>query len=126
MLTKEKGYLVAWPIFGSSNQLLASLTLLAVSIWLMRTGRRAVFTVIPMVFMLVFASWSLVLQIKPFVTALPAIARGSLPAPVVMISGVCGVILLVLTAWLMIESARVLSAARGERVRAFGLQRSEH
>ena len=27
--TKEKSYLVAWPIFGSSNQLLAALTLLA-------------------------------------------------------------------------------------------------
>ncbi len=125
MLTKEKGYLVAWPIFGSSNQLLASLTLLAVSIWLMRTGKRAVYAVIPMVFMLVFASWSLVLQVKPFVAALPAIAHGTLPAPVVMISGVCGVILLVLTVWLMIESVRVLSAARGKRVRAFGLQRSE-
>jgi carbon starvation protein len=125
MLTKEKGYLVAWPIFGSSNQLLASLTLLAVSIWLMKTGKRAVYAVIPMVFMLVFASWSLVLQVKPFVAALPAIAHGTMPSPVVMISGVCGVILLALTAWLMVESVRVLSAARGKRVRAFGLQRSE-
>jgi hypothetical protein len=48
-----------------------------------------------------------------------------MPSPVVMISGVCGVILLALTAWLMVESVRVLSAARGKRVRAFGLQRSE-
>ncbi len=32
--TKEKGYLVAWPIFGSSNQLLAALTLLALAVWL--------------------------------------------------------------------------------------------
>jgi carbon starvation protein len=34
MLAREKAYLVAWPIFGTSNQLLASLTLLAVSVWL--------------------------------------------------------------------------------------------
>ncbi len=71
LLTKEKGYLVAWPVFGISNQLLASLTLLAVSIWLMRTGRKALFTILPMFFMLVFTLWALVLQIKPFVGALP-------------------------------------------------------
>jgi len=38
MLAREKAYLVAWPIFGTSNQLLASLTLLAASVWLIKTG----------------------------------------------------------------------------------------
>ncbi len=42
---------VIWPIFGSANQLLAALALLAVSIWLTHTGRRALFTRIPMYFM---------------------------------------------------------------------------
>lgn len=42
---------VIWPIFGSANQLLAALALLAVSIWLTRLGRRALFTRIPMYFM---------------------------------------------------------------------------
>lgn len=42
---------VIWPIFGSANQLLAALALLAVSIWLARTGRKARFTRIPMYFM---------------------------------------------------------------------------
>ena len=42
---------VIWPIFGSANQLLAALALLAVSIWLTRMGRRALFTRIPMYFM---------------------------------------------------------------------------
>ncbi len=36
LLTKEKAYLVAWPIFGTSNQMLASLTLLVISVWLIR------------------------------------------------------------------------------------------
>lgn len=42
-----------WPIFGSANQLLAALALLAVTIWLRRDGVRAKFTCIPMVIMFV-------------------------------------------------------------------------
>lgn len=42
---------VIWPIFGSANQLLAALALLAVSAWLARKGQRALFTLIPMYFM---------------------------------------------------------------------------
>jgi carbon starvation protein len=42
---------VIWPIFGSANQLLAALALLAVSAWLAHLGRRALFTRIPMYFM---------------------------------------------------------------------------
>ena len=40
-----------WPLFGSANQLLASLTLLAVTVWLARLGKSTTFVKIPMVFM---------------------------------------------------------------------------
>ena len=40
-----------WPLFGSANQLLASLTLLAVTVWLARLGKSTIFVKIPMVFM---------------------------------------------------------------------------
>jgi carbon starvation protein len=40
-----------WPLFGSANQLLASLTFLAVTVWLTRLGRTSTFIKIPMVFM---------------------------------------------------------------------------
>jgi len=52
MFTKEKGYLVAWPIFGTSNQLLASLILLSVSVWLIKSGKNAIYAIIPMIFMM--------------------------------------------------------------------------
>lgn len=42
-----------WPIFGSANQLLAALALLAVTIWLIKSGKKAKFTGIPMVFMFI-------------------------------------------------------------------------
>ncbi len=40
-----------WPVFGATNQLLAGLALLAVTVWLKRTGRTWQFAGIPMVFM---------------------------------------------------------------------------
>ncbi len=42
-----------WPVFGATNQLLAGLTLLIITVWLRRQGQRALFTTIPMIFMLV-------------------------------------------------------------------------
>ncbi|MDF2891127.1 MAG: cstA [Clostridia bacterium] len=45
------GYQKIWPIFGSANQLLAGLSLLAVSAWLAKSGKKNLMTVIPMVFM---------------------------------------------------------------------------
>ncbi|MFN7143210.1 MAG: carbon starvation protein A, partial [Myxococcota bacterium] len=38
-----------WTLFGTANQLLAALTLLAVSVWMIREGRRAWYVVAPMV-----------------------------------------------------------------------------
>ncbi len=40
-----------WPVFGSANQLLAALALLAVSVWLAQRARRNVFVVLPMLVM---------------------------------------------------------------------------
>jgi len=105
MLAREKAYLVAWPIFGTSNQLLASLTLLAVSVWLIKTGRNALFTLLPMGFMLVMTLWSLVLQIAPFVEAA---ASGTRATPDAAISGICGAVLLILSVWLLAEAVRIL------------------
>jgi carbon starvation protein len=104
MLTKEKGYLVAWPIFGTSNQLLASLTLLAISVWMKKSGKNAWIAIIPTIFMLIMTIWSLVLQIIPFIETF-----GQAVTPDVIISGIFGIILLVLGIWLVIESAKALS-----------------
>jgi len=105
MVSSEKSYLVAWPIFGSSNQLLASLTLLAVSVWLKKTGKNPLFTVLPMAFMLIAAVWSLILQVEPMVRSL---AGGATLQTTDLISGIVGVILLGLTVCLAVDAARCL------------------
>lgn len=108
MLTQEKAYLVAWPIFGTSNQMLASLTLLALSAWLAKSGKSVFYVIIPMIFMMVMTLVALILQIKPFVVNLPDILRGGQIQPDVMISGICGIVLLILCGSLMFTSARTM------------------
>ena len=48
-----------WPVFGATNQLLAALALLVVSVWMKKTGKNAVFVTVPMVFMLIMTLWAL-------------------------------------------------------------------
>jgi carbon starvation protein len=51
-----------WTLFGTSNQLLAALTLLGVSVWLHQTGRRCWYAVVPMVLLMGITLWSLLGQ----------------------------------------------------------------
>jgi carbon starvation protein len=108
LMTKEKAYLVAWPIFGTSNQMLASLTLLVISVWLIRSGKSAVYTIVPMIFMLVTTVSALVLQIKPFVLSFADIVRGAAVKPEVVISGICGIVLLTLGGLSVLTAAKTM------------------
>ena len=58
------GYARIWPIFGSANQLMAALSLLAIAVWLKKAGRNYNMLTIPMIFMLVVTLSALVLLIK--------------------------------------------------------------
>ena len=49
-----------WPIFASSNQLLAALTLLGCSLWLLRHKRPVVMVLIPMLFMILTSGSAIV------------------------------------------------------------------
>lgn len=56
------GYLL-WPLFGTSNQLLAAISLLLISIWLKRQGRNYLVTLIPMVFVMIVTLWAMFQQV---------------------------------------------------------------
>jgi carbon starvation protein len=53
-----------WNLFGTSNQLLAALALLGVTVWLSRKGRSVWYTLGPTLFMLAMTMWSLVIAVK--------------------------------------------------------------
>ena len=60
------GGLSIWPLFGSTNQILAAMTLLVISVMLIKMGRPARYTLIPMIFVLVTSSWAAVIKLMEF------------------------------------------------------------
>jgi carbon starvation protein len=59
-------FMTFWVIFGTSNQLLASLTLVGVSVWLWKTGRPVWFALLPAMFMIASTGTALVLNFRTF------------------------------------------------------------
>ncbi|MFA7412460.1 MAG: carbon starvation CstA family protein, partial [Tissierellaceae bacterium] len=58
------GFAKIWPIFGSANQLLAALALMAVALWLKEQGRNFNMITLPMIFMLIVTLFALVFLTK--------------------------------------------------------------
>lgn len=59
-LSKDGNYMQFWTLFGASNQLLAALTLLTITIWLYESNRKIIFTLVPMLFVLCTTLWALI------------------------------------------------------------------
>jgi carbon starvation protein len=59
LFTAQGGWKVYWTLFGASNQLLAALSLLVVTVWLARARRPVAFTLLPLAFVLVITLWAL-------------------------------------------------------------------
>ncbi|MCC5854724.1 MAG: carbon starvation protein A [Idiomarina sp.] len=63
------GGLVIWPLFGTTNQLLAGLTLLVITVMLVRYGRPMYATLIPLIFLLIMTVFALLTQLHTFYVA---------------------------------------------------------
>ena len=97
------GYQKIWPIFGSANQLLAGLSLLAVSAWLAKSGKKNIMTVVPMVFMFCVT-----------LTALVFVARNNFAGGNVVI-GTLASILFVLAIVLIITTVKTFSGDKPKK-----------
>jgi carbon starvation protein len=102
---------VFWPLFGASNQLLAALTLLGVTVWLWRTKRSRLIwliTGLPTVVMYSMSTWALVAMTLPkFFNA----ATGEFNLPTDPVPWV-GVVLIVLAALMLLEAVRAILGAK--------------
>jgi carbon starvation protein len=104
-VSQEGAYLKFWTLFGASNQLLAALTLLSITIWLYRARRRIAFTLLPMLFVLTVTLWSLMrLTVANF--------RAANGLDVSMINGLVAAVLILLALFLAVTA---LVKLRGER-----------
>lgn len=93
------GYLL-WPLFGASNQLLAGISLLLITIWLKRKGRSIIYTLVPMGFLLFISLWAMVKQVV-FEWS------GMGPADTNLLLFIFGAIILGFTIWILIEAVSV-------------------
>ncbi len=98
---------VFWTLFGTSNQLLAALTLLTLAIWLKRTNRPWWLCAIPAAFMLVTTVWALLLAILPW-------CRSCL-AGAFSVNGIAlvSIVLLALAALVVVEACRAWNRTDG-------------
>jgi carbon starvation protein len=99
--------LALWQLFGSTNQLLAGLALLVVSLYLIQRGRRSLPYLLPMLFMMATTLTAMALKLRDFQR------QGQ---TVLLVLGVC---ITLIAVWLVIEAALALRRyARGERTDA--------
>ena len=96
-----KGGLLIWPLFGTTNQLLASLALLVISVFLIRLGRSAAPALIPMMFLISVTSIAMLLTLKNFWVAEQWYLFG------------IGVVILISAVFIVTEAIRVLRGATG-------------
>ncbi|GAP12478.1 carbon starvation protein, predicted membrane protein [Longilinea arvoryzae] len=110
---------VFWKTFGASNQLLAALALIGVTVWLLNTAKNKkawLVTFIPACFMFLMSSWALV---RMFVTyTFKDGAWIGLPAGPNVIIPVASVIYLVLALWMAWETYRAVVMHKGAKIEA--------
>ena len=96
-----KGGLILWPLFGTTNQLVAGVTLLIVSVWLRRMGRPILYTVVPML-----------LVVTATFLAMLGEVRGHIVAGNWLLAAT-GSVVLILDIWVLIEGAAALMGRPG-------------
>ncbi len=84
-----------WPVFGATNQLLAALALLTVSVWLINSGKKPYYTIIPMFIMFIITLTAIVQLVIKFKFSIVGIIAG---------------ILFILAIYLVVHSYKVLKS----------------
>lgn len=111
-----------WILFGASNQLMASLALLLVSLWLMSKGKNYQWTFIPFIFM--FVTTMAALARTAYVVLNQAITQAStLPIDKVIgnwIAGILAIVLFIAALILAYDSMKAIQARRAEGQAAAG------
>ncbi len=104
------GGMVIWPLFGTTNQLLAGLTLAVITVILIKLGRSPVYTLVPLVFLLAMSIYALLVQMGQFYRAENWLLLGM------------DVIILIAALWVTLEAIIAMREGRDPAERAFEAQ----
>jgi carbon starvation protein len=102
-LDRGAGGMRIWPLFGTTNQLLAGLSLLIITLFLFRQRRAVWVTIIPMTFLLVMTTWAMILNLRRF--------AGESQTLLLVVGGA----IFVLEIWLLFEAVAAIRRVRGLR-----------
>ncbi|EQA73689.1 carbon starvation protein A [Leptospira noguchii] len=91
---KKPAGLALWKLFGTTNQLLAGLALLVVTIFLLKLKKKIKVSFIPMLFVLSVTLWAMIRNFLDFLIG---------PSPNLLLAAVGGT-LIFLTLWLLLEA----------------------
>ncbi|MCM3661197.1 carbon starvation protein A [Georgenia satyanarayanai] len=94
------GGMVIWPLFGTTNQLLAGLTLSIVAVILLRQRRPVLPVLIPLVFVMVMSLFAAIVQVRTFYTSENWLLL------------VLDVIIIVAAIWVILEATIAMTKAR--------------
>lgn len=89
-----------WPLFGATNQMLAGLALLTITVYLVKKNKPIGYTMIPMIFMIIMTTWGMVANFRSY------LAAGNM-----LLTVINGLIIL-LELWMIVEAVTVLSKSR--------------
>jgi len=99
-----EGGLILWPLFGTTNQLVAGVTLLVVSVWLKRRGRPVIYTLVPMILVAGATVAAMIGEVRShFLADDPK-----------WLLGIMGTVILACDVWVVLEGVKVLISARAE------------
>jgi carbon starvation protein len=108
---------VFWKTFGASNQLLAALALIGITIWLVNTAKNKkawIVTFVPAVFMFIMSTWALVNMFISNTTDAKTGAWVGIPAGPNAIVPVTCAIYVVLAVWMAAETIIAFNKSHGK------------
>lgn len=97
------GAMILWPLFGATNQLLAGLALMIITVYLAKKGKPVIFTIIPMIFMMFMTGWGMIDNIIGFFGKSEWLLF------------VIGIVIIVLEIWMIIEAINVVKKSKKEK-----------
>jgi carbon starvation protein len=103
-IDRGAGGMRLWPLFGTTNQLTAGLSLLVITLFLVRLRRPIWVTVVPMVFLLFMTTWAMVVNLIAYVNDSKVLLLGM------------GAAIFVLELWLVFEAVVALRRVRSSGV----------
>ncbi len=98
------GGLALWPLFGTTNQLVAGVTLLIVSVWLKSRGKPFAYTLVPMALVGSVTIWAMMGNLVRYFGDFEQL----------WLLAISGSLVLVFDVWILIEGVRLIAGPRRE------------